>query len=356
MGKTRMPPPPTPDEQVRFLLNVQRLLDEGLFTATYKYALLLALADIAVEGGEHDGEPLEIPIKRIAEKYITYYWRQAAPYIAPSSQPVILQQNTDRQAAVLSAVVAAQQIYPALSDLQRNKREWERLGAKVARDIVKQPLWRLQRVGNVVHDFLYTNREPGARVESITLRPGVSFCLRRFYILITQLVRFAWIAYVRKVNPTSLGTASDIEEFLFGCERRDLTGIRSVLSRLQGNRCFYCSKEIRNSAVIDHFIPWSRYPVDLGHNFVLAHESCNGAKGTFLAAEEHLRNWMNRNRESASTISQACANAGVPHDLLASTQIAVWAYEQTAAANGNVWQISREVIPLTDDWRSALQR
>jgi len=39
--------------QVQFLLRVQRLLNEGLFTATYKYALLLALADIAVESGDN---------------------------------------------------------------------------------------------------------------------------------------------------------------------------------------------------------------------------------------------------------------------------------------------------------------
>src|SRR5438105_2457608 len=36
--------PPTSDEQIRFMVNIQRLLDEGLFTASYKFALLLALA------------------------------------------------------------------------------------------------------------------------------------------------------------------------------------------------------------------------------------------------------------------------------------------------------------------------
>ena len=33
-------PPPEPFDQIRFLKNLQRLLAEGLFTATYKYALL----------------------------------------------------------------------------------------------------------------------------------------------------------------------------------------------------------------------------------------------------------------------------------------------------------------------------
>ena len=33
----------SPESQVQFLLQIQRLLGEGLFTATYKFALLMAL-------------------------------------------------------------------------------------------------------------------------------------------------------------------------------------------------------------------------------------------------------------------------------------------------------------------------
>ena len=40
---------PTAEQQLKFLTNLQRLLAEGQFVATYKYALLLALADIAIE-------------------------------------------------------------------------------------------------------------------------------------------------------------------------------------------------------------------------------------------------------------------------------------------------------------------
>ena len=49
--------PPTPDDQVKFLRNIQRLLAEGLFTASYKFALLHALADLAVEKGDDTGAP-----------------------------------------------------------------------------------------------------------------------------------------------------------------------------------------------------------------------------------------------------------------------------------------------------------
>ena len=42
---------PTPEEQVLFLRNIQRLLAEGQFVASYKFALLHALADLAVDEG-----------------------------------------------------------------------------------------------------------------------------------------------------------------------------------------------------------------------------------------------------------------------------------------------------------------
>ena len=46
---------PTPEEQVLFLRNIQRLLAEGQFVASYKFALLLALADLAVLKGDDTG-------------------------------------------------------------------------------------------------------------------------------------------------------------------------------------------------------------------------------------------------------------------------------------------------------------
>ena len=41
----------TPEFQLAFLNKVQRLFAEGDFAASYKYALLIAIADIAVESG-----------------------------------------------------------------------------------------------------------------------------------------------------------------------------------------------------------------------------------------------------------------------------------------------------------------
>ena len=56
-----MTPPPSPEAQLAFLSKLQRLFAEGDFTATYKFALLIALADLAVERGRDDGERCGCP-------------------------------------------------------------------------------------------------------------------------------------------------------------------------------------------------------------------------------------------------------------------------------------------------------
>ena len=70
---------PSPEEQVQFLRNIQRLLAEGLFVASYKFALVHALADLAVVKGDGSGAPLNLDTKDIAAKFVELYWRQCRP-------------------------------------------------------------------------------------------------------------------------------------------------------------------------------------------------------------------------------------------------------------------------------------
>src|SRR5262249_21709923 len=89
---TMAPSRPSAEAQVAFLQNVQRVLAEGSFTATYKFALLLALADLAVERGDDSDAPLTLSTRDIAGAMIRLYWRQATPY--PGSDDSVLRQNT----------------------------------------------------------------------------------------------------------------------------------------------------------------------------------------------------------------------------------------------------------------------
>ncbi len=291
----------------------------------------------------------------MAEKYVGYYWRHVVPYAPPGADAgFVLQQNTDRQAAIVDVVAQARREHGTLADLQRDSYAWRRVVEKVSTYFWTQPLWRLQRIGDQVLDFLYENQEIGTRVEAIQLRPGVAFCLRRFHVLLTEMIHSAWLQYVRKVNARALGTTIDMAEFLFGTERGDLSGIRLALTDLQAGCCSYCGRDLKRGGEIDHFIPWARYPVDLGHNFVLADTSCNGAKRAMLAAEQHLRKWMERNRDQGALLSEVCDGVRMTHNIAASRQIADWASEQAVAAGSMLWLSHGTLVPISADWRQVL--
>jgi hypothetical protein len=213
------------------------------------------------------------------------------------------------------------------------------------------PLWKLQTVGDERLEFLYENVGRG---KSITLKPGVAFCFRAFYSLLRDMFQGAWVRFVQKLNVKELGRLTDLGSFLFGRERGVLEAYRPILRDVQAGRCFYCHKDLKRSMEVDHFVPWSRYPTDLGHNFVLAHRACNNAKSDHIAAEEHLDVWIAQNREHAAEIDERLAEAALPHDLAASVRITEWAYEQTERASGQVWVAKGVFRHLGPEWRQLL--
>jgi hypothetical protein len=343
-------------DQVQFLLNIQRLLNEGQFSATYKYAVLNALADLAVELGSDSWAEVELGIQEIAEKVTEYYWRQAAPYKAsgPALASSVLLQNSDRQAAVIRRVAEFRKRYcDSLPEARRLGPPWRRLVSGVARIVECMPLWKLQTVGRTTFDFLYENRGTGS---SIKLRPGVAYCLRQFHGMITELVRSAWLRQVRQCNQALLGESSDLHDFLFGRDRMNLAPVASMLRDLQNGACFYCTHALRGESYVDHFIPWSMYPVDLGHNFVLTHQQCNSAKSDRLAAEVHLAAWTGRNSIFGDRLEQEFEHLKVPYSLDSSLQIAAWAYGTTAKAGGMVWVRSNELVVVSTQWATLLAR
>jgi hypothetical protein len=70
---------------------------------------------------------------------------------------------------------------------------------------------------------------------------------------------------------------------------------------------------MRGDVAVDHFVPWRRYPFDLGHNFVLAHPTCNGRKGDRLAAVDHLRRWDERNRNRLYELPKRFTDSALVH-------------------------------------------
>lgn len=346
-------PGPTAEEQVAFLGKIERLLAEGQFVATYKYALLIAVANLAVKHGSDDGSELDLPIRAIAEEFIELYWRQAAPYgsaVADDSYNT-LRQNAGRQASIFSIVEKLRQSYGSLTRAKQSPK-WATTVTKTARLVTGMPLWRLQRLRSEVLDFLYA-RSP--ETGSIRLKPGVAANLRRFHGITVRLAQSEWMHFIQSLpgNSQLLGPTSDLSQFLFGADRSALLRMAAPLADVQKGRCLYCQGRVETGE-IDHFVPWSRYPRDLAHNLVLAHKECNRHKRDLLAAEEHLDRWLSRNQAHDAAIGEAARGANIIVDLSGTVRVAGWAYAHSANLHAATWLRDEEVEPLSGRWASLL--
>jgi hypothetical protein len=175
--------------------------------------------------------------------------------------------------------------------------------------------------------------------------------------LIQDLVRGAWLRFVRKLpaNQKLVGEETDLAAFMFGSERVSLQQFVPVLRELQEDRCFYCARRLGQAKVcVDHFVPWAMYSVDLGHNFVLADEPCNGAKSDTLAALVHLERWWRRTNDHGAELARSFDALGIAHDREASQRVATWAYDQASNARARVWVRGKDYEELRPDWRSGL--
>ena len=349
----------TPAHQLDVLRRLQRILEEGGFVATYKLALLQSLADLSVEHLPALDGSLRLALDEISAKVITYYWRQTAPFGRGGDAPDrgVISQNSGRQASIVTAISAARSRCDGnLAVFRNDSTAWSRLVAKVTHTMEAMPLWKLQRVGRDENDeFLYRRIDFDHR--SIRLLPGVAETLRPFHGLITHLIRGNWVDHVRRIasNRDLLGVDADLHAFMFGTGRQNLDGYRRVLREYQSARCFYCWKEVREEGAADHFVPWARYPNDLGHNFVFAHTACNGSKSDYLAHSDHLGHWREQNLDRRGELANAFRDAGLLCDANRSAFITRWAYEQGELARAYAWLRKGFLYRLDSSWRRALE-
>ena len=342
---------PSADAQLQFLSKLQRLFAEGEFTATYKFALLIAIADLAVELGHDDDRPLALAHRALAAKFIELYWQQTAPYAAQHAEPRVLIQNKGTQAAVVNAIVAFRSQCPAATVASaRTLPGFRDLVGEVTKTVARQPVNYLQNFGGMTDPFLYERTRGG-----ITLHPGVTYCLRRFQSLIQHLARTHWLAHIKenRQNLVALGEASDLESFLFETPRQALTIIGDGLRRLCGPRCFYCGTTVSEHDV-DHYVPFALYPRDLAHNFVLAHPQCNRSKSDTLAARVHLERWVDHIARHDAALREIGVSAGRIGDLAVSRSVAAWAYRNAVAAEAKGWLEARRYQAIDADCLTVL--
>jgi 5-methylcytosine-specific restriction endonuclease McrA len=326
---------PSAEEQLDFLTKVQRLFNESDFSSTYKYALLISLADLAIELGKDDDSELELTNRQIAERFIELYWQQSSPYkTSKANSSGVLYQNHGSQAAIIKAIQAFRDENSFNSpNAAKYSKEYKKLVTAVAGTVAKQPINYLQNVGGGALPFLYERN-----TSSITLKKRVAYCLRRFQPLVQQLARSRWADYIKKnaKNISILGEKDDLNSFLFETSRKTLALVCKELKVLYGCKCFYCNKATTELEV-DHFIPFSLYPRDLMHNFVLACPSCNRSKSDSLGAKGHLDRWIKLTSQHSDKLIRIGERAGVLSNLETSIAVVKWIYGVARQDKNSLW-------------------
>lgn len=348
------------------------LLDEGRFTATYKFAVLLALIDLCLENTSATGAAPEVlTTRQVADAVVGIYWPHSAPFqVAPA--PTVLLQNAgrrDSQAEIIKAIVRFRHenvrdpSIPLIRARLSAPEAFERLVRDVEWKLIQMPLPRVQRFGQREDPFLYSidwgqdirvgevRRYQRGKQSSfdnrIHLAPGVGEHLVMLNGLLRPLIHRQWGALVARLNGLE---ESRLEEFLFGPRRIPLEPVRPGLQEIQDNRCFYCEERFRAAngyrPQVDHFVPWARYPNNAIENLVAAHERCNNNKRDYLAAADHVQRWRSRLDDSGATegdLADVAKRAGWETDANRSLGVARGIY-LPLPAEFPLWVRSREFV------------
>ena len=100
---------PDDDGAIAFAEKLLLMLDEGRFSSTYKYAVILGLLDLCLEHTDAKGAaPSSVTTVQLADKVLELYWPHAVPFAFGGDR--VLQQNSGAggrgtgQAAIVRAI------------------------------------------------------------------------------------------------------------------------------------------------------------------------------------------------------------------------------------------------------------
>ena len=287
------------------------LLDEGAVSATYKYAVQMALLDLCFEKTSSSGvPPTSLTTREVASKVLELYWHQCVEY--GDGHGYLLQNVGGKQTELLKRLIDFR-LQLGHASLSRARLaapdEYRKLLDHVEWKLIEMPLPRLQVFGQTEDCFLYVYNWPRDIKKSVVtryqrderdvfdnrllLRDGVAEALIRLNTLLRPMIRREWLRCVQHFNSQRL-RADALEQFLFDRDREALRRVQAPLLELQSSRCFYCLDRISGAADVDHFVPWIRYPNNAIENLVAAHTTCNNNKRDFLAYTAHVARWVER--------------------------------------------------------------
>jgi hypothetical protein len=298
------------DATIDFATALPDLVHRASTTTSYKYALLMALIELAAES-EVGEASLTITTRQIATRTLELYWPQARAF----HDDLHLSQLRGGKRSIVDLIADYQRGLGSPSSSPQLARRRDPAGFSALLDevewlMIRNPIPLLQRLGRESLQLLYEPRwaaEPskgpvrayqaGRASEfdnRVILLPGVAAKLAVLGPLFLPLIRTEWTRFVARRNHDRIDEAR-LEDFLFEPDREQLgRALRKDLLALQEHRCFYCQEPAQERSEVDHFLAWSRCGASAIDNLVVAHGTCNNNKSDLLVAARHLDRWIDR--------------------------------------------------------------
>lgn len=343
------------------------ILDEGAFSATYKYAVMLALLDLCFEKTTARGEPPQtLTTRELAEKVLALYWPQCVPYDGGD----FLRQGSGGQAEIVQRIIEFRRDHDTSDSAPRSATpEYERLVRFIEWKLIEMPIPRLQILGatedRVLYEYgwsqdvrqgvvsAYQRGDPGAFDNRLLLGPGVGAALMSLNTLLRPFIQREWLRLVEQFNRARLPQAR-LAEFLFDRDRAALLRVRAPLLRLQDRRCFYCRDALASAVEVDHFVPWARYPNNAIDNLVASHARCNNQKRDFLAAAPHVESWLKWRDLRSDDLAEVARAADWEAPTPRSRSVALALYE-LLPDDARVWRAGKDFSRYAEERTSILK-
>lgn len=134
--------------------------------------------------------------------------------------------------------------------------------------------------------------------EFIKINPSYISFMKRYQRVLNYMTNYHLALFLEKFNEQG-DTTNLLMKVENVSKRSSLNEFYYLLTSIYYDKCFYCGKEIkrRDSAHVDHFIPWSFVQSDQLWNLVISCNTCNLSKNDKLAVKTFLDSLISRNEE-----------------------------------------------------------
>lgn len=277
-----------------------RILDRGAKDGTYKFALARALIELCSERGAGPPKQYVIPYRKLAERFLQYYWRQECVFH--------IRQNFQGkpEARAIKPIRDKWGSKSIRDDFDRlDAKDREEVCGQILRDVfgsarsrkgIVVPRFQRIKVGPCTEEiqmFYKWDDDKG----QITVRGVACDFFRSHRQILQSAVTHKWAKYLEKTNGGLPSLIAKIE-CVGGLPARNparMKRAKQIMYR-DGVECFYCRCRLdRRAMQLDHVIPWSFIFDDPLWNLVPACAACNSRKCNALPGADAYERLVRRN-------------------------------------------------------------